>query len=150
MEKIKKFIAGRGVGYYLSLLAVVCGMLAGILYICTGVSSFNPDLNVSALVCIWVAVVMCAVSAVFDFKDIRYVAAMLFLYGLLMYIDSQVTYIANVFVAIDGYGFTAGFLSTLIFSLLSFVVALLAGILTKWRPWAKNQVKLQEGADENI
>ena len=125
-------------------------MLAGILYICTGVSSFNPDLNVSALVCIWVAVVMCAVSAVFDFKDIRYVAAMLFLYGLLMYIDSQVTYIANVFVAIDGYGFTAGFLSTLIFSLLSFVVALLAGILTKWRPWAKNQVKLQEGADENI
>ncbi len=150
MDKIKNFLVGRGVGYYLSLLAVVCGMLAGILYICTGVSSFNPDLNVSALVCIWVAVVMCAVSAVFDFKDIRYVAAMLFLYGLLMYIDSQVTYIANVFVAIDGYGFTAGFLSTLIFSLLSFVVALLAGILTKWRPWAKNQVKLQEGADENI
>lgn len=150
MDKIKNFLAGRGVGYYLSLLAVVCGMLAGILYICTGVSSFNPDLNVSALVCIWVAVAMCAVSAVFDFKDIRYVAAMLFLYGLLMYIDSQVTYIANVFVAIDGYGFTAGFLSTLIFSLLSFVVALLAGILTKWRPWAKNQVKLQEGADENI
>lgn len=150
MDKIKNFLAGRGVGYYLSLLAVVCGMLAGILYICTGVSSFNPDLNVSALVCIWVAVAMCAVSAVLDFKDIRYVAAMLFLYGLLMYIDSQVTYIANVFVAIDGYGFTAGFLSTLIFSLLSFVVALLAGILTKWRPWAKNQVKLQEGADENI
>lgn len=150
MDKIKNFLAGRGVGYYLSLLAVVCGMLAGILYICTGVSSFNPDLNVSALVCIWVAVAMCAVSAVFDFKDIRYVAAMLFLYGLLMYIDSQVTYIANVFVAIDGYGFTSGFLSTLIFSLLSFVVALLAGILTKWRPWAKNQVKLQEGADENI
>ena len=150
MDKIKNFLVGRGVGYYLSLLAVVCGMLAGILYICTGVSSFNPDLNVSALVCIWVAVAMCAVSAVFDFKDIRYVAAMLFLYGLLMYIDSQVTYIANVFVAIDGYGFTAGFLSTLIFSLLSFVVALLAGILTKWRPWAKNQVKLQEGADENI
>ena len=87
MEKIKKFIAGRGVGYYLSLLAVVCGILAGTMYMSTGVTPFNPELDTSALVCIWLAVAMCAVTIVFDFKDIRYIAAMIFLYGFMAYIS---------------------------------------------------------------
>lgn len=150
MEKIKKFIAGRGVGYYLSLLAVVCGILAGTMYMSTGVTPFNPELDTSALVCIWLAVAMCAVTIVFDFKDIRYIAAMIFLYGFMAYIYSQVTFIANVFVAIDGYTFSAGFYATFIFALLSFVVALLAGILTKWRPWAKGAQNSKEAADETV
>lgn len=150
MNTVKKFFAGRGVGYYLSLLAVICGVVAGVCYIRTGVTSFSPELNTLALVCIWTAVALCVLTAVLDFKDIRYIAAMVFLYGFMWYIYSQVTYIANVFVAIDGYGFTAEFLVTLIFLLLSFVLALLAGILTKWRPWTKGVRATAEVKDENI
>lgn len=150
MNAIKKFIAGRGVGYYLSLLAVVCGAAAGILYSCTGISSFNPEYNAGVFVCVWSGVALCAVTAVFDFKNIRYIAAMLFLYGFMWYIYSQVTYIANVFVAIDGYGFTAGFIATFTFSFLSFVLALFAGIFTKLRPWAKIKENASEVGNENI
>lgn len=150
MDTIKKFISARGVGYFLSPVAVICGIIAGAVYICTGATSFNPELNVWALVCIWSGVVLSAVTVVWDFKDIRYIAAMLFLYGFMWYIYSQVTYIANVFVAIDGYGFTAEFLITFIFLLLSFVSALLAGILSKWRPWTKAMTGEKEVKDEGV
>lgn len=150
METIRKFIADRGIGYYISLFALVCGIVSGVMYICTGVSSFNPELNVGALVCIWSGVVLSAVTVVLDYKNIRYIAAMLFLYGFMWYIYSQVTYIANVFVAIDGYGFTAEFLITFIFLLLSFVSALLAGILSKWRPWTKAMTGEKEVKDEGV
>lgn len=150
MNAFKKFLAGRGVGYYLSLCAVICGIVAGITYMATGVTSFNPDLNGCTVGCVWAAVVLCAITAVFDFKDVRYVAAMLYLYGFMWFIYAQVTYIANVFVAIDGYGFTAGFIVTFVFFLLSFVLALLAGILSGWRPWAKAQESRTEVKDETV
>ena len=149
MGTVKKFLTGRGVGYYLSLLALVCGIAAGALYMATGTTSFNPELNSGALCCIWLAVALCAVTIVVDIKEIRYIAAMLFLYGFMWYLYSQVTYIANVFVAIDGYGFTAGFIATFVFCILSFAVALLAGIFTAWRPWAKIK-KAEEAADEAV
>lgn len=150
MIDIKKFLAGRGLGYYLSLLAVICGIVAGIMYTCKGATSFNPDLNSGVVVCVWLGVALCAVTAVFDLKDIRYVASMIFLYGFMWYIYSQVTYIANVFVAIDGYGFTPVFIITFIFLLLSFALALLSGILTKWHPWAKAKISCGEVENENI
>ena len=53
------------------------------------------------------------------------------------FIYSQVTYIANVFVAIDGYTFTAGFIATAVMYVLSFVFTLMSGILNDWKPWNK-------------
>lgn len=135
MEAVKKFMAGRGVGYYLSLLALICGIVGVATYTATGTNSFNPELNVSCLVCCWLAVALCAATVAFDFKDIRYIAAMLFLYGFLMFIYSQVNYIANVFVGIDGNVLTGEFFCAFVTMFLAFVLSLLAGILTKWRPW---------------
>lgn len=149
MEAVRKFLAGRGVGYYLSLLAAACGIAAGVLYGCTGVTSFNPDYNMGVFICVWGAVALCAVTVVFDRKEVRYVAAMLFLYGFMWYIYSQVTYIANVFVAIDGYGFTASFLATFLLTFLAFVLALLGGILTNLRP-RKEAGAAAEVKDESV
>lgn len=144
MKILKKFFAGRGVGYYLTPFAVVCGIVAYILYANNGITSFNPSLNSGAVGCAWAGAALCAVTLVLDFKEIKYAAAMVYLYGFMCFLYSQITYIANVFVAIDGYGFTAGFIGTFITFLLSFVLALLAGIFTRWRPWANKKTAVTE------
>ena len=43
MEKIKKFFAGRGVGYYLTLPAIAFCIAAFCLYRANGVTSFSPE-----------------------------------------------------------------------------------------------------------
>ena len=53
------------------------------------------------------------------------------------FIYSQVTYIANIFVAIDGYTFSGGFIATAVMYVLSFLFTLLAAILNNWKPWGK-------------
>ena len=75
-------------------------------------------------------------SRVFD-KPIRYVAYLFCLYAFMWFIYSQVTYIANIFVAIDGYTFSGGFIATAVMYVLSFLFTLLAAILNNWKPWGK-------------
>ena len=137
MEKVKKFLSGKGAGYYLTLPSIAFCIAALCLYRENGVTSFNPELNTGAIAYVAVCLALCALSLVVDFKPIRYVAYLFCLYAFMWFIYSQVTYIANVFVAIDGYTFTAGFIATAVMYVLSFVFTLMSGILNDWKPWNK-------------
>ena len=137
MEKVKKFLSGKGVGYYLTLPSIAFCIAALCLYRENGVTSFNPELNTGAIAYVAVCLALCALSLVVDFKPIRYVAYLFCLYAFMWFIYSQVTYIANVFVAIDGYTFTAGLIATAVMYVLSFVFTLMSGILNDWKPWNK-------------
>ena len=143
MEKIKKFLAGKGVGYYLTLPAIAFCIAALCLYRANCVTAFNPELNKNAIAYIIVCLAICVVSLVVDFKPIRYIAYLFGMYAFLWFIFSQVTYIANVFVAIDNTSFTSGFIATAVMYVLSFVFTLLAAILSKWRPWVKKVKEVQ-------
>lgn len=137
MNIIVKFFKTRGVGYYLTIPGLVLGIVALIMYNQTGVTSFSPALNQNAIICLSVGISLCALSLIADFKEIKYIAAIIFLYSFMWYLYSQVTYITNVFVAIDGNTFTADFIVTFLSFILAFVVTLLAGILTRWHPLSK-------------
>ena len=50
MEKVKKFLSGKGVGYYLTLPAIALCIAALCLYRENGVTSFNPELNTLSLI----------------------------------------------------------------------------------------------------
>lgn len=154
MERIKKFLAGKGVGYYLTLPALIFCIAALCLYSQNGVTSFNPELNASAIAYTVICIVLCAVALVVDMKPVRYIAYLLCLYAFMWFVYSQVTYIANVFVAIDGYTFTGGFICTAVFFVLSFVFVLLSAVLGAWRPWRKKTESVDEAesiddADKN-
>ena len=141
MEGKKNFLTGKGLGYYLTIPALICGVAAVLSYKKTGITQFNPELSKTAIVCALAAVALCAVSLVFEFKPVKYIAYLLFLYAFLGYVQSQVTYIANVFVSIDGNTFTPGFIFTTVLYVLAFVLMLLAAALTTFRPWDKNKLK---------
>lgn len=138
LEKIKKFLLGRGIGYYLTVPAIAFCIAAICLYAKNGVTSFNPELNAGAIVFCGIGIGALAVSLVFDYKPIRYCGYLVILYAFMCFIHSQVTYIANVFVAIDGYGFTSGFIATAVMYVLAFAFSLFAGIFDYATPWKKN------------
>ena len=128
MTAMKEFLSKKGAGYWLVLPAFLCALAALILYNKTGVTEFNPSLSKPALICLWISMGLMLVSLVIDLKPLRYLAYLVCLYGFFASLSSQATYIANVFVSIDGNTFTAGFLATLILYLLAFVLMLLSGI----------------------
>lgn len=142
MTAIQKFFQKKGVGFYLAIPAFVFALLALIYYNKTGVTEFNPTLSKSAIACLWISMGLTLVSLALDFKPVRYLAYLVCLYGFFGYIASQATFIVNVFVAIDGNTFGSGFIATVVFFVLAFVLMLLSGILTNWKPWAK---KVKEG-----
>ena len=137
MGRLKNMMAGKGIGYYLLVPAIACGIAAVLMYRKTGITQFNPELSTAAIVCGWVAVGLCVFSLVLELKPVKYAAYLLFLFAFLAYVKSQITYIANVFVSIDGNTFTGGFIATVVLFLVATVLALLAGALTTWRPWKK-------------
>lgn len=137
MGTVKDFFRGKGVGYYLTPPGVIFCIAALCLYRQNGITSFNPELNTGAVTLIIVSIVVGAASLIADFKLIRYLAYLLCLGSFMGFILSQATYIANVFVAIDGYTFTGGFIATAVMYVLSIVFTLFAGILDHWKPWVK-------------
>lgn len=137
MGKIRNYLKTRGVGYYLTLPAIVFSIVAICLYCKNGITSFNRELNSRAIGYVVACIVLCVVSLVVDCKPIRYVAYLLCLYAFLWFIYSQVTYIANVFIAIDGYGFSGGFIATLVFYVLAFGFTLASAIADHAAPWRK-------------
>lgn len=157
MEKLKKFLSGRGVGFYLTLPAVIMCIIAICLYSKNGVTSFNPELNKKAIAYIGAGIALCVVCVALDcadafinvralklcIKPLKYVAYLLCLYAFMWFIYSQVTYIANVFVAIDGYTFTSGFIATVVMYVLSFVFVLLSAALNNWKPWAREKTTIE-------
>jgi hypothetical protein len=139
--KIKKILSNRGVGCYLTLPAIAFCIAALCLYSKNGITSFNPELNKKAIAYVAVCLGLCAISLIVNFKQIRYVAYLFCLYAFMWFIYSQVTYIANVFVAIDGYTLSDGFIATTITYILSFVFTLISAILNDWKPWIKKEKK---------
>ena len=132
MEK-KPFLAGRGAGYYLALPALALGVLAYVFYAKHGITEFNPALSQKAIAAVLAGAALCLVSLFFERKPIKYLAYLAYLYAFMAFLNSQITYIVNVFVSIDGSTFSAGFLLTAVSFLLAMLLALVAAILTKRR-----------------
>ncbi len=132
MEK-NRFFQGRGAGYYLALPALILGVLAYVFYAKNGITEFNPTLSQKAIIAAFVGVGLCVVSLIYEWKPLKYLAYLAYLYAFMAFLNSQITYIANVFVSIDGSTFSAGFLLTAASFLLAAILALLSAVLTKSR-----------------
>ena len=151
LGKVKHIFAERGLGFYLTVPAIVFAVLALVFYRQNGVTEFNPELNGSAIVCLIVGIALSVVSLAADIipykwisaaaKPVRYVAYLVELYAFLMFVFSQVTYIANVLVSIDGNTFTAGFILTAVFFVAAAILTLVSACLNALHPWTKNKAR---------
>lgn len=148
MAAIKKFIAGRGVGYWLSLAALVFGFVALGLYYKCGINKFVTELSPEVIAGVWAGAALALVALVLDVKTIRYVSYLVYLYAFIAFIGSQINYIANVLVGIDGNTFTPDFIGSAVCMVLASFVMLAAAITSYAVPWKKEEQTQSEGTDE--
>ena len=128
---MKGFVNKRGASLWLALAAVVLGVAAVFLYQKNGVTEFSPTLNSRALIALWAGAALCLLGLVLNFKPVKVLGYLAYLYALFGFIGSQATYITNIFVSIDGTTFSKGFLMTAAAIVAAVITALVAALLTK-------------------
>ena len=133
MEKVKHYFSTRTVGFFVTLPAIAFAVAALLAYKKFGITEFSPSLSTEALGGFIAGIALCAVSLVFEFKPVRFFGYLALLFGCLNSMTAQATYIVNILVSIDGTTFSQGFILTAVFSVLAWVTALVAAILTKQR-----------------
>ena len=128
---MKNFLKNRGASLWLALIAILLGAAAYFLYAKYGITEFSPALNKSAVIAVWVGVGLSVIGIVTNWKPVKVLSYLAFFYAFFGFINSQATYVANIFVSIDGTTFSLGFILTAAAFFLAIVVALIAVIATK-------------------
>ena len=158
MDRIKSFFRERSLGFYIAFPAMAIALVTIFLYKKIGVTVFSPTLNKETILFLILGISCVAVSLVMSFIPCRYVkmftklvhfaAYLMCLYAFLMFVYSQINFIANVLVAIDGNSFSGEFILTMVFYILAcFLVALSAG-LENCVPWRKKTLAMEGENDE--
>lgn len=133
MEKLKNYFSTRTLGFYVTIPAILFAVAGLLAYRAYGVTEFSPELSPSAQLGFVAGIVLCLVSLVLEYRPVRFFGYLALLYGCLTCMTAQATYIVNIFVSIDGTTFSDGFIMTAAFSVLAWLTALVATILTKQR-----------------
>ncbi len=128
---MKTFLKNRGASLWLALIAILFGAAAYFLYAKYGITEFSPALNQNAVIALWVGVALSLIGIVTNWKPVKVLAYLAFFYAFFGFSNSQATYVANIFVSIDGTTFSAGFIMTAAAFILAIIVALIAAIVTK-------------------
>ena len=133
MEKLKNYFSTRTLGFFVTVPAIVFAVAGLLAYRAYGATEFSPTLSVEAQAGFVAGIVLCAVSLVLEYRPVRFFGYLALLYACLTCMAVQATYIVNVFVSIDGNTFSDGFILTAVLSVLAWVTALAATVLTKPR-----------------
>ncbi len=128
---MKNFLKKRGASLWLALVAIFFGVAAYFLYSKYGVTEFSPTLDKSAVIAVWIGVALGLVGIVTNWKPVKVLSYLAYFYALFGFINSQATYVANIFVAIDGTTFSKGFIMTAAAFVLAIITALVTVIVTK-------------------
>ena len=113
------------------LCALMLYVAALIGYLLTGRNEFNTVLSLKVVIPLAAAIALSLAMVIRGVKMVKYLLYLCGLYAWAEYIVTQVNYIANVFVAIDGTTFSVGFLLTLAAGLLAWIMALSSAICQK-------------------
>jgi hypothetical protein len=111
------------------LAAAVCAVIALILYVTTGVTNFTAN-KLDGWVIGWllVGVILSLISAVFDFKLLKYFTFISLLVAFLQFILFEIDYIANIFTSIDPTAITLPFVATMVFCIVNVISSLISAI----------------------
>ena len=123
------FFKSKKAGYYLMIPALVLSVLAFIFYKNSVDTKFG-SVSQAAVTTFIIGIVLCALSLILDYREIKFAACAVLFYACLDSISSQANYITNVVVSIDGNSFSTGFICASIFSVLTWIIALIASKMT--------------------
>lgn len=130
MKKILS-LKNRGLSDIFIILALIFGVINLILYLNFGATIFNPKLSGSVTGSLISIIVISSLALLLNSKLLKYATFLVYLYSFVEYINTQVTYITNIFVGIDNTEVTSSFICLMIFFVLGLAFSLVSGILSK-------------------
>lgn len=128
MNQILSYCWGRckSIGGIMLAVAALLEVVALVLYMQFGTSEFVLNLSSNTIGCM-VAAIVVSVVVIFSPVKLPYVVAyVLHLFACFEYLASQASFIANVFVGIDGTSFPFAFYAIVVCSLAGAVLSLVA------------------------
>ena len=132
----------RKPGFYCIIAALLLAGAGSLCYV-NGVDTRFGAVSDTAVLAFMAGFILCGLALISDLRELRFAAAAVLLWAGLAAITSQVNYITNVLVGIDGNSFTGLFLGGCILPILAFIAALIGAILAggsffsaKTGPWA--------------
>ena len=132
----------RKPGFY-GLIAALFLAIAGSLCYVAGVDTRFGTVSDTVVLVFMAAFILCGIALITDLKEFRFAAAAVLLLVSLEAVTSQVNYITNVLVGIDGNSFSPLFLCGCILPLLACIAALVSALTdggsffsVRPRPWA--------------
>lgn len=140
----KKQRSGRGrrdASSWLAVAALALTIVMLVSYCLTGKSTFTPVLSTKVLAMMGGCILLDALFSLYEVKLGKYAMYLLGLWTWLEFLLSQLSYISNVLVGIDGNLFSIGFLLTTGAGLLAWISALVSAIRQKTECPAKAQGK---------
>lgn len=136
MEKIKAFFASKKLTYWFTLASAVSAIIFFIFYLTTDnatsmLATFLPGGKLSATVIVLgaAAIVIGVALCVFEIRIVKYGLYGIALLTWLEFVVSQINYVVNVIVGTDRTPWYPEFIIAVIFGLLTWVCALVAGLL---------------------
>ena len=163
-DKLTDYVRTRGLGYILTIPVILLAAVAIVLYNLNGKNIYSPDYSDAVYIFIALGMALALASMLVSLipakwadelaRPVRCVAYLLFLYAVLRYVYTQITFLGAVFAAIDVEQYSPlipGFAATITVMLATALLALVATILDSWRPWAradKAADAVKEGEDE--
>ena len=113
-------------GWYVLAVATLCGLVALIVYLAAGLTPFVQGYSPLVIVPYVLGAVFGAASIVTGFRVAGFCCYVSFMASLLAYVTSQINYIANVAVSIDGETLSGAFFVIVIFSVLALAGSIFA------------------------
>ena len=141
MDKVLQFIKTRSIAYFIALAAVICGVVAFIVYLAAGTNSFVTSLSPSVIVPMAIGIVVGVAMLVRTYKLGLLAAYLAFFYGMVSVFIVNINLIANLAYNVDGSSFPVEFFVIVIFAALAMVGCLVAGIMTKYGQGGAKAVK---------
>lgn len=125
MNSIKRFLANKRPGWYVSVVSLILGLITVIVYTARGGNYLSP-VSGAAVALLVLGIVTNAAVLVIDFKVLALLPMVFYTCAVAVLLNTEMLFITNVLFGVDGNVFDSAFYTFIITSLLSMVVSAVA------------------------
>ena len=125
MNSVKRFLANKRIGWYVSVISLILGLISVITYTSRGGNYLSP-VSDAAVMLMAFAVVTNVLVLVLDFKLLAFVPMALYACVVAVLLNTEMLFITNVIFGVDGNYFDGAFYTFVVTSILAMVVSAVA------------------------
>lgn len=125
MNLVKRFFANKRIGWYVSLVSLILGLITVIVYTARGGNYLSPVSDAAVILLVF-AIITNAIVLVVDFKLLAFIPMVLYACVVAVLLNTEMLFITNVIFGVDGNYFDGAFYTFVITAILAMVISAVA------------------------